>query len=305
MSGKRRSKASAAAGTRGHPVFGPSPVHALLAILLFAVAHPLSADTFSYSGDSASTILAEGSQHALLTGHAEVNTEDLRITADRIELFGKDFTYAQCQGDVHVVDTKRGLDLSSRELFYDRDRKIARIKGNAVMADLKNEMVVKGGFIEDRDKEKITIIQIGVRIFKKDITCKAEFAKYWRDKKTLELSGMPWVSKGSDVYQAARITINLDTEDITLEGDVQGTIKTKSKEEAKSPGDASPAPAAASPSSAAPSSAPPSPTTPSPAAAPPSTAAPVVPGATPPVPTPSAPGPATTPSPDKTGSSGG
>ena len=199
-----------------------------LPVALFLAAAPLlSADTFTYSGDSASTVLATGSQHALLTGHAVVKTQDLRITADQIELFGDNFIYAQCRGNVRVVDSRRGLDLTSEELFYDRDRKIARIKGNAVMADVKNEMVVKGGFIEDRDPEQLTIIQIGVRIFKKDIVCRAEFAKYWREKKILELSGMPWVSKGGDVYQAARITIDLDTEEISLEGDVKGTIEDK------------------------------------------------------------------------------
>jgi lipopolysaccharide export system protein LptA len=201
----------------------------ILVLLMLAAAPFLFADTFSYSGDSATTVLAEGSQHALLTGHAQVKTQDLRITADSIELFGKDFIYAQCKGNVRVVDTRRGIDLTSQELFYDRDRKVARIKGNAVMSDLKNEMVVKGGFIEDRDTEQITIVQIGVRIFKKDIVCRSEFARYWREKKVLELSGMPWVSKGADVYQAARITVNLDTEDISLEGDVQGTIQTPDK----------------------------------------------------------------------------
>ncbi|MGA2477248.1 MAG: LptA/OstA family protein [Spirochaetia bacterium] len=210
----------------------------ILVALMMVAAPLLFADTFSYAGDSATTVLAEGSQHALLTGHAVVKTEDLRITADSIELFGKDFIYAQCRGNVRVVDTKRGLDLTSEELFYDRDRKIARIKGNAVMSDLKNEMVVKGGFIEDRDTEQITIVQIGVRIFKKDIVCRAEFAKYWREKKILELSGMPWVSKASDVYQAARITVNLDTEDISLEGDVQGTIQTPDKGKGKDAGSA-------------------------------------------------------------------
>jgi lipopolysaccharide export system protein LptA len=68
-----------------------------------------------------------------------------------------------------------------------------------------------------------------VRIFKKDIVCRSEFARYQRDKKILELSGMPWVSKGGDVYQAARITINLDTEEISLEGSVQGTLEDKGK----------------------------------------------------------------------------
>jgi len=200
----------------------------LIAAALLAVAPAaLQADTFSFSGDSTTMSLAEGSQHALLTGHGRVESQDLRITADAIELFGKDFIYALAHGSVHVVDARRGLDLTSQELFYDRDRKIARVRGNATLADLKNEMVVKGGFIEDRDKEQITIIQIGVRIFRKDIVARSEFARYQRDKKILELSGMPWVSKGGDVYQAARITINLDTEEITLEGSVQGTLEDK------------------------------------------------------------------------------
>ena len=171
------------------------------------------------------TVLAEGAQHALLTGHAEVATTDMTIDADQIELFGKDFIYAQCRGDVKVVDAKRGLDLSSTQLFYDRQQKIARVQGNAMMEDLKNEMVVKGGFIEDRDKEQLTIIQIGVRILKKDLVCRAEYAKYYRDKKILELSGMPWVSRKGDIFQAARITVNLDTDEITLDSGVQGSIQ--------------------------------------------------------------------------------
>ena len=199
------------------------------AVLFVGVAALLPAETFSFSGDSTTMSLAEGGQHALLTGHGRVESQDLRITADRIELFGKDFIYAQCHGNVRVVDARRGLDLSSQDLFYDRERKVARVRGNATMADVKNEMVVKGGFIEDRDTEQITLVQIGVRIFKKDIICRSEFARYQRDKKILELSGMPWVSKGGDIYQAARITINLDTEEITLEGSVQGTLEDKGK----------------------------------------------------------------------------
>lgn len=173
--------------------------------------------------------LAEGAQHALLTGHAVVQTQDMRITADQIELFGKDFIYAQCRGTVHVVDSKRGLDLTSQDLFYDRDSKIARVRGNAVMADVKNQIVAKGGFIEDRDNEQLTIIQIGVRIFRNDIECKAEFARYYRDRKVLELSGMPWVSKGSDTYVGSRITIDLDTEEISAEGGVSGQVQDKGK----------------------------------------------------------------------------
>ncbi len=201
----------------------------MAAAFLMLAAALLPGENFSFSGDTTTMSLAEGGQHALLTGHSRVESQDLRITADSIELYGKDFVYALAHGNVHVVDARRGIDLTAEDLFYDRDRKIARVRGNATLADVKNEMVVKGGFIEDRDKEQIDIIQIGVRIFRKDIVCRSEFARYQRDKKILELSGMPWVSKGNDIYQAARITINLDTEDISLEGSVQGTLEDTSK----------------------------------------------------------------------------
>ena len=185
MSGKRRRSRRAAGVGLARP--------ALILLVALVACPKLAADVFTYAGDRMTTVLAEGAQHALLTGHAQVATQDMRIDADQIELFGKDFIYAQCQGNVTVVDAKRGLDLSSTQLFYDRQQKIARIQGNAMMQDLKNEMVVKGGFIEDRDNEQLTIIQIGVRILKKDLVCRAEYAKYYREKKILELSGMPFV----------------------------------------------------------------------------------------------------------------
>ncbi len=207
------------------PEASARPRALLLAVLLFTAGPAFAAETFTYSADSANLAPAQSAQHALLSGHARLSTQDLRITADRMELFGKDFIYAQCSGNVHVVDARRGLDLRSDQLFYDRERKIARVTGNAVMADVKNQIVARAGFIEDRDTEQLTIIQIGVRIFRRDIECKAEFARYYRDKKVLELSGMPWVSKGNDVYVGSRITINLDTEEISAEGGVSGTVQ--------------------------------------------------------------------------------
>ncbi len=275
MSGKRRSRLAASC----------------IALLLVAPHLPADTQTFTYSGDSMNTVLAEGNQQALLSGHAQVTTEDLRITADQILLFGKDFVYAQASGNVHVVDAKRGLDLRAERLFYDRDNKIARVTGNAVMADVKNELVVKGGFIEDRDTEKLTIVQIGVRILKKDLVCRAEFAKYWRDKKLVELSGMPWVSRRSDVYQAERITINLDTEEISLEGAVQGTIQSEKKEQ---PAPSKPAPPPES--QAAPAGAPGAPPPASPDSAPGGPVPGAAPGAAPSPPPskpPAAPGSAT------------
>jgi lipopolysaccharide export system protein LptA len=201
------------------------------AITLLALQSSPAAETLNYSGDSLVTVIAESGKRLLLTGNARIQTTDVVIRADRIEVYGPDLRYAQCSGNVRVVDTKRGIDLTSQQLFYDRQAKLSRIVGNAVMADLKNELVVKGGFIEDRDGESLTIVQIGVRILKKNLVCRAEFARYFREKNILELSGMPWVTRDGDEYRAGRITVNLDTEEITLEVDVKGEIKTGQKED--------------------------------------------------------------------------
>ncbi len=208
---------------------------AACALVLLTAKAGAATKSLEYFADTMTSVFAEGGQRAELVGHARVQTEDTLIQADRMQLFGKDFVYVTCSGNVKVVNTKRGMEVTSDSLFYDRDQKIARITGNAVMQDFKNEMVVKGGFIEDRDSEQITIIQIGVRILKKDLVCRAEFARFNRSTNILELSGMPWVSRKGDEYAAARISVNTDTEEITLEGDVKGQIATGGEKSSQSP----------------------------------------------------------------------
>ncbi|MBA7557710.1 hypothetical protein ES705_50479 [subsurface metagenome] len=73
------------------------------------------------------------------------------------------------------------------------------------MVDKKNETVVKGGFIEHWEERDESIIQLGVRILKKDLVCRAEYARYLREEEQLELAGMPIVYWKGDEYQASKI----------------------------------------------------------------------------------------------------
>jgi lipopolysaccharide export system protein LptA len=264
---------------RSSPARGPALAPALAFAFLLALppAPAGAAETITFSADSSHSVLASGRERTVLTGHARVDTDGRLISADTIELFGKDFTQAIARGNVRLVDAKRGIELTSDELAYDRDTKVARIRGNAVLADLKNEIVVKGGFIEDRDTEGLTLVEIGVRILKKDLVCRSEFAKYWRDRKLLELSGMPFVTRKGDEFRATRMTIDLDTEEITLEGSVQGTA---SSGEGGAP--AAPAPAPAPPAPAPEAAPAPPPASSAPAATPPLAKAPVSPASPPP-----------------------
>ena len=203
--------------------------------LLAALTPALWAQTFSFQGDRMETVLAKGKERTVLSGNAEVQTEENNIRADRIELYGEDFEYVSCEGNVRIVNEQKGLEVTCHRLFYDRQEKIVRVRGNVVMLDRKNEVVVKGGYLENWEESDETVVQIGVRILKEDLVCRAEYARYQRNDDKLELSGMPVVNWKGDEYRALKIYIDLNTDTIRLEGDIRGKVRTQNGEQEGAP----------------------------------------------------------------------
>jgi lipopolysaccharide export system protein LptA len=212
----------------------PAVVIALAASCVAAVA-----DTFSFSGDRLEADLAKGRERTILSGHAKLVSEQFVIEASSIELYGDDFNLALCRGDVRITDTKNDATFSCEELHYDRKEKVIRLQGNAVMEDRKNEMVIKGELLENRDKEGVTLIQVGVRILKKDLASRSQTARYYRDEDRLELSGLPVVRWKGDTYRAGRIRVDLKTDKIQLEGAVAGEVSYEEKPKEKEKGEGS------------------------------------------------------------------
>ena len=208
--------------------------------LLLAVAVSLAfgfseSKTFTFSSDKTTIVMAEGKEKTVLTGHARLTSDSSDISADKIELFGKELRYARCSGNITVIDSDQGIRIKSENLFYDRDEKRLVIKGYAEMVDQKNEVVVKGGYFENLSEKETTIIEIGVRILKVSedttLTARSEFALFNRKNNTLELTGMPVVYRNDSEFKASRITIDLDTDEIRLFGKVSGSVS--SQEEKK------------------------------------------------------------------------
>jgi lipopolysaccharide export system protein LptA len=209
------------------------PLRSLFLLLLLTLLSLGSAvaETFEFSSNRTSIVFAEGRERTVLAGNARVVSDETVIEAETIEIFGEDFRYATAEGNVNVEDVERGIRLNSRSLFFDREEDIIRAEGSAVMEDLDNELVVKGGIIEHRTEEELSTVQVGVRILGEDLTARGEFARYQRDTQNLELSGLPVVFWKGDEYRASRILMNLDTEEITLQGEVRGSVTTDEEEE--------------------------------------------------------------------------
>jgi lipopolysaccharide export system protein LptA len=203
----------------------------IAALLAFAAAGRASADSFTFSASSMKSVMAQGKERTVLVGNAKIVSGDTEISADRIELYGKDFRYADCEGKVLVIDRERGMRITTTKLYYDRVEKFMRMNGPSVIEDKPNKLVIKGNYVENNDKTETTVIQINVRILKDTMACRSEFAVYHRDTKLLELTGMPVVVRGSDEYRADKIVVNVDTEEITMEGNVSGSVTTEKEGE--------------------------------------------------------------------------
>jgi lipopolysaccharide export system protein LptA len=168
---------------------------------------------------------AAGREITILTGNAEVRSDNLLLKADRIEIQGENNQFVDCMGHVWGQEEEKDIFFETDRLRYDRKLKIARLEGNSTLEDRKNEIVAKGRFIEYDDQSEVTVFQISVRLFKETMVCRSEYAVYRRTEKILNLSGFPVVYKKDDEFRAERISVDLDTDDVIMEGSVSGSIK--------------------------------------------------------------------------------
>lgn len=194
-------------------------------IFLFFAAGTVPADTFTFKADRMSGGKAAGREITILTGNAEVRSDDLLLKADKIEIQGDDNQFIDCVGHVWGQEEEKDIFFETDRLRYDRKLKIARLEGNSTLEDRKNEIVAKGRFIEYDDQSEVTVFQISVRLFKDTMVCRSEYAVYRRTEKILNLSGFPVVYKKDDEFRAERIRVDLDTDDVAMEGSVSGSIK--------------------------------------------------------------------------------
>jgi lipopolysaccharide export system protein LptA len=197
----------------------------LLSLGLFFAVCSLWGDVFTFRADRMSGGRTSGKEITVLDGNAEVRSDNLLLRANRIELQGENNQFIDCSGNVWGWEEEKDIYFQTDRMRYDRKLKVARLEGNSSLEDKKNELVAKGRFIEYDDEAEITVFQISVRLFKDEMVCRSEYAIYHRTEKLLDLSGFPVVYKKSDEFRADRIRVDLETDDVTMEGSVSGSIK--------------------------------------------------------------------------------
>ena len=199
--------------------------------LVFYADNSEAGDTFQFSGDSTAIVLAEGKERTLLEGDAEIISDDITLRAQSIELYGTDFRYAETTEKVEIIDSARDMTITAHSVLFDRETENARAHGDVIVDDRENELIAKSGYLETREGGDLLLMQTSVRVLQDDLIARAQFLRYRRVEEVLELSGFPIVYWKGDEYRATRIVLNLDTEEIELQGRVEGEVVVDEDEE--------------------------------------------------------------------------
>lgn len=201
-----------------------------VALLLFFFPACFFADTITFSAKTMSGYTGKKNEYTLLEGGAEIKTSKIEIFADKIELSGEDFRYVTASGSVKGKNLDDDMDFSCDILRYDRELEIVTLQNNALITDNPNGVTAKAQMIQYNQRTGIALMQITVDLRQKDSVCTAAFAIYRKNEQILEMSGDPKIEKGSDIFRAREVVMNLDTEEIRLDGRVRGSV-TDSREE--------------------------------------------------------------------------
>lgn len=206
-----------------------------LIVLLTYCSLPALAEKISFSADSMSGQAGNSNTTTTMSGNASVSTESIEIKADSLTLSGEEYRNISANGNISGKNLETNMEFNCDELNYDRITKKIILKGNVKLVDVENNVTCGAQIIEyDQDKD-IAIMQIQISLTQKDNVCSGAYAVYYKDQQLLEISGNAQVKQNDDTFRAQFITLDLDSQDITLGGNVKGTVTdTKEKKEPES-----------------------------------------------------------------------
>ena len=202
----------------------PMTKAAFVSALLFFLAAFSFAEEITFSADSMSGRAGSKEDSTKLSGNARVVTETIEITADSIELSGKEFRYVGASGNIKGSYKESNLEFECSELQYDRESKIVNLSGDVKLVDKDNEVTAGAQMIEYNSNTDIAVLQIEVNLKQKKNVCTSAYAVYRKKEQMLELNGSAKVVQDDDSFAAQSITFNMDTEEITMDGNVRGSV---------------------------------------------------------------------------------
>ena len=197
-----------------------------LLTLLLTISISLFSSPVSFSGGYSKVSLKEGKKSVSLTNGANVSAEGMKITADEILLAGDDYSQITCSGKINIQDEEKGLLIKTSNLYYDRSGERLIISSWCEVSDSINELEASSFSVVYDLRNEILSLEMSARLLMNTdsgiLNARAEKITFNRNENTLVLAGNASVDWNSNSYSASLLSINLDSEEIHLEGKIKG-----------------------------------------------------------------------------------
>ncbi|MBO4639013.1 MAG: organic solvent tolerance protein OstA [Treponema sp.] len=204
-------------------------------IFLLSLSFILFAEKITFSAGSMSGQAGDSSATTTLSGGAFVQTSSIEIQADSIELSGDDYRFIKATGNIVGKNLETKMEFSCDSMSYDRETKVAQLQGNVKLTDTENDVKADAQLIEYNQNTNIAVLQIAITLTQKKNICTGAYAVYQKNEQILEISGNAQVKQDDDIFRAQQITLNLETQNITLSGNVKGSVTETKKVEEPAP----------------------------------------------------------------------
>ena len=196
----------------------------IFSLFLILFSFHIFAEQIIFSANSMTGKTSDKSSSTELKGNAYILTSTMEIKAESIQLYGDDYRFIQATGNVSGKNLETKMEFSADNLNYDRTTKIAILNGNVNLIDTENSVTAKAQRIEYNQDKEIAILQIEINLKQKENECTGAYAIYYKADQILELSGNAQVKQKQDTFRAQNIHFNMKTEEITLGGNVKGSV---------------------------------------------------------------------------------
>ncbi|MCQ2590341.1 MAG: organic solvent tolerance protein OstA [Treponema sp.] len=195
-----------------------------LSLIIVLFASLLYAEKISFSASSMTGQTGNANAVTRLVGAAFVQTQSMEIAAELIEMSGENYRYIKAEGNITGKNLETNMEFTCDSLEYDRVTKIAVLKGDVSLKDAENDVKAEAQIIEYNQETEVAVLQIQVKLIQKDNTCNGAYAVYQKKNQMLEISGNAQVRQKDDVFRAQQISLNMKTQEISLTGNVKGSV---------------------------------------------------------------------------------
>lgn len=199
--------------------------------LLSLISSSIFASSINFSSGYTNVSMQEGNQFVSLSNNAKVEIDNISIKANEITLSGENYNLVKCKSNIEFVDSDNKLTLRCSSLKYNQEKELIIINGWCEINDLQNSIYATASYLEYNLDKNILDLMIEVNLLhesdNKIMKCNSDTLRFDINNKILSLLGSSKIEWDSNTYKAQAMSINLNNNDISMDGNIEANINTK------------------------------------------------------------------------------